>query len=483
MATRLKPGEGRSEETNPTGCHVTILALTDDRINAQGGLHLIGTLIERHSGLRCAFGADPGKRGDRLSDADILISQLGLLVQGRSHYDDIELFRQPKESESQQEHFAQSLRLKRVPSEAILRQRLKALAREEAVAARIDADSLALIRAYGPAALSVQGRRHIPCDIDVSPFDNSRSRREHLGRTYKGMDGFAPIFAYIGTQGWVLHHELRPGTQHCQKGTPGFLRQCLERIKGLGLKDEVLIRMDAGNDSAENIALLRESGHRFIIKRNQRKEDPVKWLSHAMAQQEGEPERPREGKEVHVGTAEHHRPGGEDSTQEPLPIIYRVVRRTTDKNGQPLLFDEISVETYWTNMGESAGDITALYHDHGTSEQYHSELKGDLDLERFPSGSFATNALFLRLGTLAYNLLRSLDELAREVRQERRETWPRRIKAVARRRVGSVIRDLILVACKRVSHAGREVIKLAAVWPWSRVLVGIEERLRAVVPG
>jgi hypothetical protein len=294
------------------------------------------------------------------------------------------------------------------------------------------------------------------------------------------MDGFAPIFAYIGTQGWVLHHELRPGTQHCQKGTPEFLKQCIERIAQLDLKDEVLIRMDSGNDSADNIELLRQSGHRFIIKRNQRHEDPVKWLSHAIAQQQGEPERPREGKEVYIGSAEHLRPGGENSTQEPLPVIYRVVRRSIDKKGNALLIDQVSVETYWTNLGESAADIIELYHDHGTSEQYHSELKSDLNLERFPSQSYATNALFLRLGTLAYNLLRSLDELAREVREEQAESWPQRIKAVARRRIGSVVRDLILVACKRISHAGREIIKLAGAWPWSRVLIGIEERLRAM---
>ena len=296
---------------------MTTLALTDDRINAQGGLHLIGQLIECHSGLRGAFGADPARRSDRISDADILLSQLGLLVQGRTHYEDIELFRLP--GQGAEEHLAQCLGLAQVPSEAILRQRLKTLAADTKVAAQLDADNLALIKHYRPGTLTVQGRRYTPCDIDVTPFDNSRSHREHLGRTYKGTDGFAPIMAYLGTQGWLLHHELRPGTQHCQKGTPEFLRQCLERIDSLALKAPALVRMDSGNDSAENIALLRESKHAFIIKRNLRQENPVKWLSHAMAQ--GQPERPRLGKEVYIGTAEHHRPGGESSTQEPLPII------------------------------------------------------------------------------------------------------------------------------------------------------------------
>lgn len=190
MATRLVRGEGSGDKTNPTGCHMTTLALTDDRINAQGGLHLIGTLIDKFSGLRNGFGDDASKRSDRRSDADILISQLGLLVQGRTHYEDIELFRVPQQREH--EHFAQSLGLAQVPSEPILRQRLKALAHNDAVAAQLDADNLALIKQHGPATLTVQGRRYIPCDIDVSPFDNSRSHREQLGRTYNAWTALRP---------------------------------------------------------------------------------------------------------------------------------------------------------------------------------------------------------------------------------------------------------------------------------------------------
>lgn len=445
------------------------LALTEDRINAQGGLTIIGKLVQRFCGLRSRFAAPADKRADRLSDADILTAQIGLLAQGRSHYDDIELFRNA--ADARDESFAQSLGLMQVPSEPVMRQRLKALAGDAAVAAQLAADGLALIKAHGVRALPVQGRAYVPVDVDVTPFDNSRSHRENLGRTYKGTDGFAPIMAYIGAQGWLLHHELRPGTQHCQKGTPEFLQQCLERIGALELKHQALLRMDSGNDSADNIALLRASEHAFIIKRNLRKENPVKWLSHAMAQ--GKPECPRPGKEVYVGTCEHYCPGGEESTQAPLPIVYRVVRRSIDKHGQPLLIDELSVETYWTNLGEAPQDIIELYHDHGTSEQYHSELKSDLNLERFPSQSYAVNTLILQLGALAYNLLRALDERARQERSE----WPQRIKPVERRRVGSIIRDLIQVACKWVRHSGRELMKLASDWPWSRVLVAIDTRL------
>lgn len=44
--------------------------------------------------------------------------------------------------------------------------------------------------------------------------------------------------------------------------------------------------------------------------------------------------------------------------------------------------------------------------DHATSEQYHSEFKTDLDLERLPSGKFDTHNLVMAFATLGYNLLR-----------------------------------------------------------------------------
>ena len=60
----------------------------------------------------------------------------------------------------------------------------------------------------------------VPLDIDVTPFDNSKSYKEEVSRTYKGYDGYAPIMAYIGKEGFLVNAELREGHQHCQKGTP-----------------------------------------------------------------------------------------------------------------------------------------------------------------------------------------------------------------------------------------------------------------------
>lgn len=95
------------------------------------------------------------------------------------------------------------------------------------------------------------GLHLVPIDIDVSPFDNSGSSKQGVSFTYKQHDGYAPMFAYAGTEGYLLDCELRPGKQHCQCGTPEFIRRSVERLKSLGLEGQCLLRLDSGNDAAE----------------------------------------------------------------------------------------------------------------------------------------------------------------------------------------------------------------------------------------
>lgn len=102
----------------------------------------------------------------------------------------------------------------------------------------------------------------------------------------------------------------------------------------------------------------------------------------------------------------------------------------------------------------------SLYHDHGTNEQFHSELKTDLDLERFSSGKFATNDLILHLGCLTYNLLRIIGQESLKAPDA-----PLKRK-VLRRRIKTVIQNLITLASKIVSHARRIYLKFGNHSPW-----------------
>jgi len=95
--------------------------------------------------------------------------------------------------------------------------------------------------------------------------------------------------------------------------------------------------------------------------------------------------------------------------------------------------------------------VITRYQAHATHEQFHSEIKTDLDLERLPSGKFATNALILHLAQLAYNILRLMGQLGMTG-----ELSPVRHPA-KRRRIRTVLQELVHRAAL-VIHKARQII-------------------------
>ena len=112
-------------------------------------------------------------------------------------------------------------------------------------------------------------------------------------------------------------------------------------IDTLGLSGQTLLRLDSGNDAAENFAHFGQSY--FIVKRNLRKESLEQWL--ATARRVGQLQSSRDGKNVYSGFVDHLRPGGNESELEALPVAFEVIERLTDHDGNYLLKAEIEVNT------------------------------------------------------------------------------------------------------------------------------------------
>ena len=136
--------------------------------------------------------------------------------------------------------------------------------------------------------------------------------------------------------------------------------------------------------------------------------------------------------------------------------VYRLTERSTDKHGNPLLLPEYTLEGWTTTLPEafSAVQVIELYCDHATHEQFHSEFKTDMDLERLPSGKFDTNYLVCQLAAVAMNLLRligqnTLSEPDAPVRH-----------VAKRRRIKTVMQELMFKAARMIRHAERLVLGL-----------------------
>ena len=151
-----------------------------------------------------------------------------------------------------------------------------------------------------------------------------------------------------------------------------------------------------------------------------------------------------------------------DGTEKTVGIrtIYEITERTIDKHGQYFIAPDIELNTYWTNLPLSDQEIIDLYHAHGESEQYHSEIKTDMDVERLPSGKFDSNKLVLELTVIAYNILRIIGQ-----ESLKKKDSPTR-KAVRRHRIRTVISNLMQFAGHLTEHAGKLVLSIGKSNLW-----------------
>ena len=427
---------------------------TNEIIATHGGNLLLGAIME-NTELRKRVNAmlhENFPPPQVIKTADVVVAYIGTLSQAQVAFEAIEQFRDDP-------YFKKTLGICKVPSCSTLRQRLDLIgetAKDEMLNI-IMQESCGLIRKM-EIEITPCFKDYVPLDVDVSPFDNSKTKKEGIGFTYKKFMGYAPIFAYLGQEGYCVNVELREGQQHCQQKTPEFLEAAITNAR-MATDAKILVRLDSGNDSGDNIALFQRLDVDFIIKRNPRRESTEKHFRNAV-KNGTEIEGTREGKRIFVyetfKTPNH--------CKKAERVVTFAIERTIAANGQILLLPEYEIESYYTSLSSetaTSNEVQKLYHDHGTSEQFHSELKTDLDLERLPSGKFATNEIVLALGVFAYNLLRIIGQ-----ESLKSDDFPPTQHKVSRRRVRTVIDRYISLAVKMVSHARKTFVKLSSFNPW-----------------
>jgi hypothetical protein len=117
------------------------------------------------------------------------------------------------------------------------------------------------------AKISPNKYGYVTIDLDTTTLDNSRTKKEKVEYTYQEFEGYSPIAAYLGQEGWNIGLELRPGSMHGQNGFGHFLTKVIERASYL-TPARLLCRMDCAFDAAENYAILLERRIGFTVKRN-----------------------------------------------------------------------------------------------------------------------------------------------------------------------------------------------------------------------
>lgn len=413
---------------------------------------MVGALLKDNRGLASVdkMTTDRIKKG-WISNSGIIKTIVGMFTLAQTDFADVEMFRDDLS-------FHLSLELERVPSEATLRQRLDLIAKLNARQTLLDyamRELLQNVESFG--TVKIGQNEYVPLDIDVAALLNPGCKKEGIARTYHQIDGYAPIFAYLGSEGYMLANELRIGSQHSENGAVEFLRRCLEQVKALKIDlKKLVVRVDSGHDDRKFIKVLDEYEVKFIVKRNLRREPRERYLE--LGRLYGEKQPTREGKNLWHYSLDDVRIRPEDELFETSEnagngkmtmVVAAAERLTNAKTGEVFLFPEVEIDSWWKNFECTENECIEGYHDHGTSEQFHSELKTDMGIEKLPSGKFATNALILNIAALAFNCLRIMGQ-----RFLNKPKLLHREYKVARRRLRSVMQDLIYIACKVVKHAG-----------------------------
>lgn len=393
------------------------------------------------------------KNSVTISDYDIVKTCIALICLGKTSFDDVEQFRKDR-------YFKKALKLKTVPSAPTIRQRLETYAEEMWTALRHI--SLELVKSsFSDEAIEVNGNKYIILESDVTPFDNSNTNKEGVARTYKNFFGYAPMMSYAGVSGFMINNELRNGDAHSNcAGTDKYFSETINYAKQLG-SYPLLAIMDSGNDDKKLVTQFIDQGTEFIIKRNLRREPLEKYISYAIDNHEIKKVDKKTGRTIYYARSVH-----QVGCSSSIPIAIVVSEKTMDyKTQQPCLIPQYDVDIYWNSLNLRADIVEEQYHKHGTSEQYHSEFKSDLDMERLPSGKFSSNYTIMLLGMISFNLLRIT---GKQLLITGMVPGARRGK---RLRIRTVIQNIMYMAGQYIEHARQNVLSIFRGNPWTKSFV------------
>jgi len=256
--------------------------------------------------------------------------------------------------------------------------------------------------------------------------------------TYNGNKGYMPMLGFLYETSVCLLDEFREGNVAPAFGQKDFYVECKNRMpsgKRIGY-----YRGDSASYQAELFNQLEGDGVKYAITADQDK--AVKALI-GLVGEEGW-EEPVRGCGYELAETVH-------CMNETKRAFRLVIKREVRRQGE--LFEKEGryfyhvVATNWLKEEKNTREVLAWHNQRGQSENFNKELKIGFGMERMPCGQSYANAMFFRIGVLAYNLFIGFRRLSCP------ESWVKQTIATFRWK-------MVQVAGRIVRHAGEIVLKL-----------------------
>lgn len=230
-----------------------------------------------------------------------------------------------------------------------------------------------------------EARTAYTLDIDASQIVAEKYAAHY---TYQHEKGYMPMLGHLAENGLLVHEEFREGNEAPASRNREFIAACKANMpKG---KRIARLRADAATYQADVINDCERDGIVFAIAARQ--DETVADVIAAIPASAWKPYGDGEiAKTIHCM----------NRTEAFTLVVFRKGRQLTlDGEGSDWFYHAVA-----TNSGDGAATVMDWYRMRAEhSENRIKELKLGFGMERMPCGQFAANAMFFRIGCMAYNL-------------------------------------------------------------------------------
>ncbi len=231
-------------------------------------------------------------------------------------------------------------------------------------------------------------------DVDATVIE---AEKEEAKWTYKKEKGYQPLLGFLFELGLVVGDEFRDGDIPAGAGAEEFLELCQQMMpKG---KRIAYYRADSASYQAGVMNRCFVGHILFTITADQ--DSAVKEAIKAIQPKEWHP---YEG-EREIAETIHSMNG----TREAFRLI---VQRWPKRQAELFDPDPYCYHVIATNREEPAKEVVALHNKRGQMENFIKELKEGFGMDWMPCGESYANAVFFRIGVIAYNLFQAMKLLS-----------------------------------------------------------------------